>query len=684
LLKSAAEAFPKDESLWSELVLAAHYGGQYEQAVEFAKQGIRQHPHSDWLWRELGDELIQINRLDEAKKALDNACSLNHDSDWLWRYIAKLHRKQKNLEKEIEALENLCALGEATWTDLNELGIAYYNHKNFAKAIDYYRLSAEDEPSVYALYNMGLVFNDPEVSQDSDATDAYCRALALQPDYEPAKEKLDTTKRKLIPLAEYALAKATGLVQPDDMFHFYVSPFEALQIESVEELDVKIIQRAKNLLLQEIKLEGKVSWLDDYPLDRAHALAIVDELDDKAKKRYHWAVFQNKRLLSFLTRGDIRHFLYADDYFPHETLELLDSEPDFRGFLSKPFSRQYNLVLTRAIERRLLPVIEVLFDGRRWVKPEDNDICFEGAFKRIGDLVELMRSKAAEGCANKISLQEFEDFLRQHSFPEIFNLLPTTFASAQSKVVAEIRSLAISCFNEHDDADLSKNVLSLCKHFKFRSIELTKRLGEDFRAIEEIIFDQYSTKPIVAEQQPNQESSNTAGVDTQYVPNWVFGDRHKQTSPTKSGVSSTGNQKTIVVWVVVFIVIGLIFYAFNSRETAPSGSSYKPSSAPSRTASESKTVYRIPGYVKAELDRDSQIIDREKVKAEQMASQLDNLEREIKYEQLYLNQESQLDIDQYNSKVDTYNVLLERVRAQNRLVNKLVESYNEKLRQHGR
>jgi len=34
--------------------------------------------------------------------------------------------------------------------------------------------------------------------------------------------------------------------------------------------------------------------------------------------------------------------------------------------------------------------------------------------------------------------------------------------------------------------------------------------------------------------------------------------------------------------------------------------------------------------------------------------------------------------------VDAYNGLLERVRSQNRLVNQLVESYNEKLRKHGR
>ena len=80
-----------------------------------------------------------------------------------------------------------------------------------------------------------------------------------------------------------------------------------------------------------------MSWLEDYPLDKSRAISVVNELDDKEKRRYHWAIFQNKRLLRFLTRGDIEHFLYSDDYFPQATLDLLDKEPKFRTFLSKPF-----------------------------------------------------------------------------------------------------------------------------------------------------------------------------------------------------------------------------------------------------------------------------------------------------------------------------------------------------------
>ena len=122
-----------------------------------------------------------------------------------------------------------------------------------------------------------------------------------------------------------------------------------------------------------------------------------------------------------------------------------------------------------------------MFDGRRWVKPEDDDICFEGAFNHIGELVEMMRSKAKDGCASKVSLREMEDFLRQDFLPGTLQPASSHFASYQRDVVAEIRSLAIDCFNEHDDPDLSKGVLSLCKRFRFRNVELAKRLEKDFK-----------------------------------------------------------------------------------------------------------------------------------------------------------------------------------------------------------
>lgn len=88
--------------------------------------------------------------------------------------------------------------------------------------------------------------------------------------------------------------------------------------------------------------------------------------------------------------------------------------------------------------------------------------------------------------------------------------------------------------------------------------------------------------------------------------------------------------------------------------------------------------------MKGELDRESQAIDMEKATAERMASLLERLGRELEREEAYLDRTSEWQVDDFNRKVNAYNSLLERVRAQNRRVNQLVDSYNEKLRRHGR
>jgi tetratricopeptide (TPR) repeat protein len=167
LLKSAAEAFVTEEILWQELIYAATCCMQHENAVEFCKQAIRHHPRSEWLWCQMGSELMAIDRLDEAEQSLANACRLNPNDAQLWRYLARLHQKRKNLEKEIEALENLNALGEANSYDMNQLGIVYYNLGNYAKAVEFYRHSAALAPDVASLFNIGL--SHSEVSQDADA-----------------------------------------------------------------------------------------------------------------------------------------------------------------------------------------------------------------------------------------------------------------------------------------------------------------------------------------------------------------------------------------------------------------------------------------------------------------------------------------------------------------------------------
>lgn len=494
LLQSALQAAGGVEEAWQQLVLAAAWSEQHDLAVELGKEALHHYPRSGWLWRQLGSELTKCERLDEAEKALANAITFEPRSDWVWRYSAELYKKRNNAAKRIEALERLCALDKASEHDLNALGILYHDERDFGKAVEWYRLSFKAGGGMAPLFNMGLVFSNPEVSQDADAADAYRRALVIVPGEKAARVRLEATREKLVPLAARVAEAGMSLVGPSEYYQYYLSPFEAFAIDDIEgpdQLDAKTIQRAKKRLLSEIELnDGKVAWLGDYTVDRSRALALENELLDEKKRVFHWEVFENKPLLRFLTRGEITHFLYSDAYFPESTLQLLDEEPGFRAFLSEPFARQYDVVLGRAIERRCLPVIEALFDGRRWVLPEHDDLCFKSATRHVAELLELVSDKRRRGEARKVTLPEVNETLERDAVAEIFNLLPAPFRTQQAAVVGEIRSLAVTCYNEHSDSDLSRAILSLCKRFQFKSVELTKRLDDDFNTIERLITEE--------------------------------------------------------------------------------------------------------------------------------------------------------------------------------------------------
>lgn len=364
ILKSAAEALPEEEALWQQLAYACTLTKQNQQAVDYLKQAIRHHPSSGWLWRLLGNQLTATDSLTTAEKALSHAETiLGHNDIWLCRYFADFYIKQANIHKQIEALERLFTLGAANASDLNNLGIAYFRQKNFGKAIEYYRLSIHKNPTVVALHNLGLAYSENEISQDIDASDAYLQALAIDHKYQPAELGFLKLALKLIPLSKKAKETLIPLIRPDEVYQYYLNPFETLQIEPGDgenEVDIKTIQRAKKTLLQEIDLnDGKVSWLNDFHLDRSKAINIDEDLHHPQKRLFHSKIFRNTQLLRFLTLGELDHFFYSTDSAIIETLKFLDREPDFRRFVSKPFARQYNTILGRAIEKRILPVIEV-------------------------------------------------------------------------------------------------------------------------------------------------------------------------------------------------------------------------------------------------------------------------------------------------------------------------------------
>ena len=87
-------------------MLTARDSGKHEQAVEFAKQGIRQYPRSDWLWRELGNELTRLTVWMRPKRA-EHRSQPKSQRRLALALPCRIVSEAEELEKEIEALEHL-------------------------------------------------------------------------------------------------------------------------------------------------------------------------------------------------------------------------------------------------------------------------------------------------------------------------------------------------------------------------------------------------------------------------------------------------------------------------------------------------------------------------------------------------------------------------------------------------
>lgn len=343
----------RNADAWWNLGLAQHSLGDLDESLDSLRTLLKLAPKFAAGWAQYGVVLAENGQSEQGLKALSQAIQLDSAQAFAARQAARICKERKDADGEIHYLTRLDAMGQADGNDLNKLGIAYWEKKHFGKAIEYYHRSATELESCAPYFNLALVYNHDEVSQDVDAIDCLERSLQIDPDYEKATTRISAIKPRLVKLAQDVLCEGEFGLDVQDWYKFYINPFELLvgrnYEHGIEAYDMKTIQKLKKQLLQEIELEdGNIHYIEGLKLDKSRAIGICEELNDDSLKEGHWLVFSEPYLLDFLTRGGVRHFLCLDDYKPLDLLEELDNEwSGFRGWLSLPFARQYDLVLTR-------------------------------------------------------------------------------------------------------------------------------------------------------------------------------------------------------------------------------------------------------------------------------------------------------------------------------------------------
>jgi tetratricopeptide (TPR) repeat protein len=434
---------------------------------------------------------------DDAIDAFEKAVEINSEHIAALTSLATIRRKIDSSEssdryKEISVLSKIDLIEGLSPNQLNRLGFLHYSTNNFFEAIKGWERNVS-APSGASLFNLGLAFNHSEVSQDADAIDIWRIALSRGVLTEKVEERISALLPRLLKLAKDSNETAATVLDEQQFYDNYLSPFELMnyqgEISLTDQFDFKKAQKYRKLLIQEIELEdGAIHWLDGAIVDKSRAISLCDELYDDSKRYFHALVYNDKNLLNFLSKGSHQHFCVDEHLSPIELIQILDDEnSNFKSWLSGPFSIQFDRVLSIAVNKRFFFVLEVLLDGRRWVHSNYNEECFKSAKKALNMLLIELDTLEERSDSEKLSCVEIRRHLEYNGLLELLNLLPSFFWEQQNHAVKCIRQIAISAYNEHGDADLSKNIIELTSLFEFKSEELKQRISDDIQAIEDII-----------------------------------------------------------------------------------------------------------------------------------------------------------------------------------------------------
>ncbi len=147
----------------------------------------------------------------------------------------------------------------------------------------------------------------------------------------------------------------------------------------------------------------------------------------------------------------------------------------------------------------------------------------------------------------------------------------------------------------------------------------------------------------------------------------------------------------------LFVIGVVIVWAFvanscNSTNTSSTNSSYTPSPPPSAptytpppvsaSGNSDRNVYSVPSSVSSALEDEKTEIESERITVAALDAQVAALGREIENDRLTLDNTSQSAVDDFNAKVDRYNVLAQKDKDDTAAFNEKVDNYNAKLRQN--
>ena len=193
--------------------------GQAVKALELSKKAVALKPTGEASWT-FAQACIALNRVGEAKSALEKVVEVDPSNMMAQRAIGNLYYKEKNYVKAVRHLKKAYASKPDGGTAL-DLAKAYKIMKNLDSAAIYYREASRDRKSAKPKATIELARIYYEKKKFGDAAEEYEKAneaLLTGRDlfnFASSMEKIKGKKDKIIALFEAAVKKMKNAPIPD-------------------------------------------------------------------------------------------------------------------------------------------------------------------------------------------------------------------------------------------------------------------------------------------------------------------------------------------------------------------------------------------------------------------------------------------------------------------------------------
>jgi hypothetical protein len=495
LIAARAGVAEDDECIasWYQVALNGEQLNKTQLALEAYEKLLELNDEFAYGWSRYGNLLRKNGQSVEALEAFETALIWDDTDDDALRGIINIYAQQEvtvDIEKQFEILKKYDDTYElSTISNINVLGNGYLRNNYYNEAINCYKRCLKENDFPYARHNAALAYAC--LDQHLNALDILIENIGLYPDYEPTQKNIEKYT-EIINIKKNKLEETDyKLIEKKEYFDAYLNPFQLLEAdrdEDISDFDSKKIQKLRKNLLQEVELEdGLLPWMDDIAFDKSKIISSLDELGNEEAKEYHWRIYQDERLLNFLSKGQIE--LFTEPPSPeliNIKIEIRDDE-EFATWLGKYYSKQYDKLLCIAIQKNKTSLISVLLSGRIFTADHQVDLCYEKSHQALHNVLQQFRD--AENQAEKIlpSYQTISTLITNSGLDEYLLKLPYQFKDLQTEFAQLMRNISISCNNEHDDSELSKKFLNLGLAYTPKNSSLALKMKEDENKIDEII-----------------------------------------------------------------------------------------------------------------------------------------------------------------------------------------------------